>query len=222
MPTRASVPFRQRLLQTARLFRLPALLVPALCLSFFHASPARAQAPASGASVAVESKALLWEPRPGQRIAILGGAGAEAFWQDGFLEALFHGAFPKHQLVFRNLAVSGVSAVRRQTGEAQLREQWVRAVKADVVWLFCGAVESAAGTEGLAEFTADAAAFVKNLSASPAEGKAPVRVVLVGPSARETGTAPSPSEAARANESLKAYSAALAGVARKAGMPFVD
>ncbi len=222
MPTRASVPFRQRLLPTGSFFHLTAFLITALCLVLFHAAAARAQAPAAGASEAEGSKALLWEPRPGQRIAIVGGAGAEAFWQDGFLEALFHGAFPKHQLVFRNLAVSGESVVRRETGEAELREQWVRAVKADVVWLFCGAVEASAGKEGLEDFTADAAAFVKNLSASPGEGKAPVRVVLVGPSARETRTDPSPSEADRVNENLKAYSGALAGVARKAGVPFVD
>jgi hypothetical protein len=228
MPTRASVPFWQRLLQTGRLFHRPAFLIPALCAALFQdaqdafAQAPAAQAPAAQAPAAAESGPLLWEPKTGQRIAILGGAGAEAFWQDGFLETLFHGAFPKHQLVFRNLAVPGASVVRRQTGEAELREQWVRAVKADVVWLFCGAVESAAGREGLAEFTADAAAFVKNLGASSGDGKSPVKVVLVGPAARETHVEASPAEAARANEHLRAYSEALAGVAQKAGLPFVD
>ena len=58
--------------------------------------------------------------------------------------------------------------------------------------------------------------------ASPANGKAPVRVVLVGPSARETQVEASSPEAARANENLRAYSEALASVAQKAGVPFVD
>lgn len=224
MPTRASVPFRYHPLRTGRPLHLLSLSALALCLVLLKPAFAQKPEPSTPAFSGGGAKegAVLWEPKPGQRIAVVGGAGAEALWQDGFLEALFHGAFPKHQLVFRNLALSGESVVQRQTGEAALREQWVRAVKADVVWLFCGAVESVAGKAGLAEFTADAAAFVKNLCASPADGKAPVRVVLVGPAARETRMELSLPEAGQANENLKAYSEALAGVAQKAGVPFVD
>lgn len=224
MPTRASVPFRHHPLRTGRPLSLPALSVLALCLGLLKPACAQNPAPAAAVSSGGEAGAgaVLWEPKPGQRIAVVGGAGAEALWQDGYLEALFQGAFPKHHLIFRNLAVSGESVVRRETGEAELREQWVRSVKADVVWLFCGSVESVAGKAGLAEFTADAAAFVKNLCASPADGKAPVRVVLVGPAARETRVEIALPDAAQANENLKAYSEALAGVAQKAGVPFVD
>jgi len=57
---------------------------------------------------------LLWETRgsafefqPGDHVCIIGNALAERMQHDGYLEAMIHHRFPQHNLVFRNLAVSG-------------------------------------------------------------------------------------------------------------------
>ncbi len=47
------------------------------------------------------------ELRPGDHIAIIGNTLADRMQHSGYFEALTQQKFPKHELVFRNLAIRG-------------------------------------------------------------------------------------------------------------------
>src|SRR5947209_5323803 len=158
----------------------------------------------------------------GDRIAILGNTLPDRMQHDGWLETLIYAKFPDADLVFRNLAASAdeVNTWHRSENFGT-REDWLKKVKADVIFAFYGFNESFKGDAGLAQFKADLDKFLKDMQAKTF-GKTKARVVLFSPIAAERSQDPNLPDPAKINENVKKYTAAMAEVARVNGVQFVD
>src|SRR5688500_17681482 len=67
-------------------------------------------------------------------IALIGGTLPERFQHSGFLETYIVTRFPKHNLVFRNLAVSGDEIkTRHRSANFGTPDDWLNRVQADVI-----------------------------------------------------------------------------------------
>jgi glucose/arabinose dehydrogenase/azurin len=187
------------------------------------------------------------ELKPGDHVAIVGNVLAERLQHDGTLEALIHQAFPKHDLVFRNLGFGGDEVngeiVRKQIAprdnwtkkestpiaEKQLRsedfgtsEEWLKRVQADVILACYGFNESFAGDAGLPAFKADLRRWMVAVKAANYSGKGTPRLVLCSPLAQEKMRDPNLPDPAANLRNLQNYTAAMAEMARAEDVQFVD
>jgi lysophospholipase L1-like esterase len=198
-----------------------------------------------------------FELKSGDRIALIGNGTADRMQHHGWLETLVTAKFPRHDLVFRNLAAAGdevggfldavprddksstpaskvaaeAAAAKTARGNKVLRnrsdnfgsnDDWLKLVKADVVWAFFGFNESFAGDAGLDAFKATLGTFTQETKAKNYSGKANARLVLFGPLALEKLADPNLPDPTAQNALLKKYSAAMAEVAKANDVPFVD
>ena len=70
----------------------------------------------------------------GDHICLIGSALADRMQHHGWLETLIHARFPKHDLVFRNLAASGDEvATWHRSENFGSREEWLKKIKADEI-----------------------------------------------------------------------------------------
>lgn len=161
--------------------------------------------------------------KKGDHIAWVGGGFADRLQHFGHLETLIHGKYPDHDLVFRNLAVAGDEVVFRHRSENfGTPDDWLKRVKADVVWGFFGFNESFKGADGLAGFKTDLDKWVKETRQKDYSGKGAPRVVLFSPVSFEKHPDPNVQPAEGPNAQLKMYAGAVEEVARANGVPYVD
>lgn len=159
----------------------------------------------------------------GDHIAIIGGGVADRMQHDGTLEAMLYKTNPNADLVFRNLGFIGDEVENRMRSEDfGSPEDWLKRVKADVVWGFFGFNESFAGKDGLADFKGKLHGLIHSTIASDYSGKGKARLVLFSPTAAEKGTDPDWQDVTAINANLALYSAAMAEVAKEMNVPFVD
>lgn len=188
----------------------PFRLLFALVLSLVAVTPMR-----------VDAAAL--ELKPGDHVCLIGNALADRMQHHGWLETLIHAKHPQHDLVFRNLAVSGDEvAFRHRSENFGSPDDWLTKTKADVILAFFGFNESFKADAGLANFKQDLDKFLKDTRAKNYSGKGSPRLVLFSPPANEKINDANLPNPALNNENLKKYSAAMAEIARANGVPFVD
>lgn len=185
------------------------------------AAPPLAGAPAA---TAVKSGAAPFEFKVGEHIAIIGNALPDRMQHHGSLETLIQATHPSHQLVVRNLAVSGDEVVSRaRSKDFGSPEEWLTRVQAGVVFAFFGYNESFAGREGLPKFKQDLADFLRETRSKTFNGIAPPRIVLFSPIATEKHPDTNYKFSPEINANLALYSEAMAEVARdQNGVTFVD
>ncbi|MST00281.1 MAG: azurin [Pedosphaera sp.] len=172
------------------------------------------------------------ELKSGDHVALIGNALADRMQHHGWLETLTAAKFPKHDLVFRNLAAPGdevAGFTEKPDGKVRMRsenfgssDEWLKKVQADVVWGFFGYNESFAGDAGLAKFKEDLGRFIKHTQGQNYSGKGNARVVLFSPIAAEQLASPDMPKADPLNVNLQKYAAAMAEVAKANNTPFVD
>ncbi|HEX8201866.1 MAG TPA: GDSL-type esterase/lipase family protein, partial [Isosphaeraceae bacterium] len=163
------------------------------------------------------------EVRPGDRISIVGNTLADRMQHDGWLEAYLVSRFPTHDLVVRNLGVSGDElTLRLRSADFGTPDQWLTATKADVIFAFFGSNEAHAGPEGLDRFKSELDAFIKHTLGQKYNGTGAPRLVLFSPIAHEDLHDRNLPDGAEHNRNLAIYSAAMADIARTNGVPFVD
>jgi len=172
------------------------------------------------------------ELKPGENVALIGNGLADRMQHHGWLETLVHAKFPKHNLVFRNLAAAGdevAGFTEKPDTKFRMRSEnfgssndWLKRVQADVVWAFFGYNESFAGDAGLAQFKTDLERVIKHTTSQNYSGKGNARLVLFSPIAAEPSNDPNRPVAAPLNANLKKYSAAMAEVAKANNVPFID
>ena len=122
------------------------------------------------------------ELKPGDHIAIVGNALADRMQHHGWLETLIAAKFPKHDLVFRNLAAAGDEvATWHRSENFGSRDEWLTKTKADVVLACYGFNESFGGDAGLDKFKQNFDKFLKDAKAQNYSGKGAPRVVLFSP-----------------------------------------
>lgn len=160
----------------------------------------------------------------GARIAFIGNGLADRMQHAGALETLIHAKYPKHELVFRNLAVTGDEIVARaRSKDFGTPDEWLSRTGTDVIFAFFGFNESFAGPAGLTKFKADLAAFLSETRSKNYGTHGVPHIVLFSPIANENLSDRNYAIPADNNRNLALYAAAMAEVARdRAGVTFID
>src|SRR5262245_42248251 len=189
-----------------------------------------------------------FEIKSGDHICIIGNTLADRMQHDGWLETMLHSRFPKHELVIRNLGFSGDElTLRLRSANFGTPDQWLSAAqpipepnklvtrkgltdnrlertntRADVIFAFFGYIESFAGEACLYKFKNDLEAIIKHTLSQNYNGKSPPRLVLFSPIAHEDLHDRNLSDGKENNRRLELYTKAMAEVAKKNGVTFVD
>ncbi len=212
-----------------------------LCLAFLPID-----APVKSADDAKPAAKL--EIRPGDHICFIGNTLPDRMQHDGWLETMLQSRFPKHELVIRNLGFSADElTVRLRSANFGSQDQWLSGkqpipepgrlttrkglidnrleytnTKADVIFAFYGYNESFAGEAGLDKFKSDLEGFIKHTLSQNYNGKSAPRLVLFSPIAHEGSESPNLSDGVENNKRLELYTKAMAEVANKHGVVYVD
>jgi hypothetical protein len=122
------------------------------------------------------------ELKSSDHIAIIGNTLGDRMQHSGYFEALTYDKFPKHDLVFRNLAFSADEVANRPRSENfGSPTDWLTRAQADVVLAFFGFNESFKGAEGLSKFRDDLTKFIQETEKANYSGKGAPRLVLMSP-----------------------------------------
>jgi glucose/arabinose dehydrogenase/azurin len=176
-----------------------------------------------GASLARAQQAPSPELKPGDHVAIIGGTLADRFQHSGWLETYLYARYPDYNLVFRNLAVPADEVVlRHRPAGFGSPDDWLTKAQADVIFAFFGFNESFQGKAGLEQFKSDLDSFLKTTMEKNYSGKGHPRVVLFSPIANERTQDPNFPDPTADNANIQEYAAAMAEVAQRNGVPFVD
>ncbi len=114
---------------------------------------------------------------------------------------------------------------KRDEGKVRTNRFELTNTKADVIFAFFGYNESFAGEAGLPKFKQDIEAFIKHARSQKYNGKSAPRLVLFSPTPHEfinDPNLPSRETVAASNVRLKAYSKAMADVAKSNGVLCID
>ncbi len=177
----------------------------------------------AGALAAAPPARPLLELKPGDHVAIVGNTLADRMQHFGNLETLLFDRFARHDLMVRNLGFSGDElTLRLRSAGFGTPDEHLTRVKADVVLAFFGYNESFAGPEGLPKFKQELAEFIKHTLSQKYNGSSAPRLVIFSPIAHENLDNPNLPDGSENNVRLAFYTAAMAEVAREAGVPFVD
>jgi mono/diheme cytochrome c family protein/lysophospholipase L1-like esterase len=159
----------------------------------------------------------------GDLVAMIGNGLADRMQHDGWTETWLQVANPDKELAFRNLSHTGdrIGHYPRSKGFTEMPD-YLRHVKADVIFAFFGYNESFAGAAGLADFEAKLAEMIRELRGAKPNGKTFPRIVLFSPIAHENLGDPNLPDGAENNRRLALYTAAMQKVAGHEGVAFVD
>ena len=175
---------------------------------------------AVSAAKRVSTQALSFQD--GERIVWLGAAFVERMQLNGHLETWLTAAFPDRDILFRNLGWSGDTVYgdaralfgKPKDGFARLIRDVKRARPTTLIVVY-GGNEAYAGKSGLGSFSTGLEALLDAFQ--PIETK----VVLVAPHSRATLPLPLP-DPTRYNHDLILYRNAMAAVAERRKLPFID
>ncbi len=159
----------------------------------------------------------------GDRVAVLGNGLADRMQHDGWMETLLQSQLIGQNVVFRNMSLSGdrPNNYPRSKGFMAMND-YLRHVKADVVFAMFGYNESFAGQRGANAFKAQLLDFVKKTRGSKANGKTFPRIVLFSPIAFQDLKTRNLPRGKVHNRNLALYAEAIADAARQSGVQFVD
>lgn len=197
------------------------------------------------ASAAVAADGPLLELQKGDKIVLVGNTLAERMQYFGHFETLLHSRFPKHELVVRNLGWSGDEiALRPRSKDFADHGHTLSDHQPNVILAFFGFNESFAGPAGLPQFEADLERFlaepqkIDDFATSRGEwDKKPDAtrevkklaglrtIALVSPIACGDvafGSHQKPDDFTATNGNVELYATAMARIAKKHNVPFVD
>ena len=163
------------------------------------------------------------ELKKGDRIILVGNTLAERMQYFGHFEVLLQSRFPGLDLVFHNLGWSADEvALRPRQARYQDHGHRLQDEKPDVVVAAFGFNESFAGPAGLPKFRHDLETFLRETTSTKYNGRSAPKLVLLSPIAQEDLKNPHLNDGKKNNENIKLYVDAMAAVARKQGVHFID
>lgn len=187
-------------------------------------------------------------PAKGERIVLIGNGLAERDVYYSRIETELALRYPEHALFFRNMGHVGDTPgfrphpsresqwafpgaekfhpglnVHKGQGFYPTPDQWLTHLQADTVVAFFGYNESFDGQDKVANFEAELDAWVQHTLGKAYNGAAAPRVVLVSPIAYENQSAKRDlPDGVKENANLALYTKAIAAVAKKHGLTFID
>lgn len=161
--------------------------------------------------------------KKGDTIALLGNGLPDRMQHDGWVEAVLQSQLTGQEVIFRNMSTSGdrPGSFPRSKGQMHMTD-YLRHVKADVIFAFFGYNESYDGVEKADAHRQKLVEFVKYARGTKANGESFPRVVLFSPIAFEYTRNPNLPDGKEHNARLEAYTKATEAAAKEAGVAFVD
>ena len=161
--------------------------------------------------------------RKGDRIILIGNTLAERMQYYGHFETLLHARFPELELVVHDLGWSADElTLRPRQAHFDDHGHTLKDEKPDVIVAVFGFNESFAGPAGLGKFKNDLEKFIEVSTTTKYNGKEAPRLVLLSPIAHEDLKNPHIIDGKKNNENIKLYTDAMAELAAKHGVVFVD
>ena len=230
---------------------LALLTAAVLAVADLHGADAdkRAHAPTALPVTATSARSqALAKPSAGERIVFIGNGLAERDVYFSRLETELHLRYPELNLIVRNMGRPGDTAGFRPhpgrvsqwafpgaekfhpdlnshfgRGFYPTPDQWLTHLQADTVIGFFGYNESFDGPDKVGNFEAELDAWVTHTLSKAYNGAAAPRLVLVSPIAFENlSTKRDLPDGKQENANLALYSKAMASVAKRRGLTFVD
>lgn len=157
----------------------------------------------------------------GDRIAFIGSGVLDNARHHGFFETLLHQRYPQHRLTIRNFCwpADEIDLQPRPANFGDL-DQHLTYYKTDVIFAAFGYNESFAGRDGLPAFKARFDAFLSQLKSRAFNGNSGARIIVISPVANEDLSGIKAAE--RNNENLRIYSDAMADIASRQAVAFID
>ena len=164
-----------------------------------------------------------YQPKPGDRIILIGNTLAERMQYFGHFETLLQSRFPNQNLVFHNLGWSADEVdLRPRSLNFKDHGHQLEDEKPDVVIAAFGFNESFAGPEGLPKFQSDLEKFITRTTTTAYNGKNPPQLILWTPIAHENLHNPHITDGKANNANLELYSQAILDAAARHQLPAVD
>jgi len=159
----------------------------------------------------------------GDVVAMIGNGLADRMQHDGWTETHLQISNPDKDLVFRNLSHTGdrPGHYPRSKGFTPMPD-YLRHVKADVIFAFFGYNESFAGAAGLPDYEKKLSDMIRDLRETRPAGTEIPRIVLFSPIAHENLADPNLPDGVENNKRLALYTAAMQKVAGHEGVTFVN
>ena len=163
------------------------------------------------------------ELNKGDHICYVGNTLADRMQHHGWLETLIQARFSDKELVFRNLgfAADEVNNMPRSGGFGS-HDDHLKRCKADIIFAFFGYNEAAAGVGQSFSFKKNLQKYIDDRLKQKYNGKVAPRIVLFSPIAHENLNDPNLPDGTESNARLKVYTTAIAEVAARNDLPFVD
>jgi len=187
--------------------------IAALCSVALLSTHVEAQQKPTGSAV---------EFKQSDRVVLIGNTFAERLQHFGQFETRLQLARPELDLTLRNMGWSAdeVDLMPRPLDFGEL-EDHLADKQAGIILMCFGANESFDGKAGLEDFRVGMAALLERLKGKSFDGKGPVRLVMISPTAHEKLPAPFPDPRER-NAMLEIYTQEMAAFAEANGLTFVD
>ena len=158
----------------------------------------------------------------GERIALAGNSLAERMNLYGHFEAMLHARFAEKELVVRNFGrPADEVGYRQRPNDYTKLDDPLQVFGPETFICFFGYNESFAGPRGVDAFKTNYEAFLDEYAQKYGKERK-ARFVLVSPVAFENTGHPLQPDGLKINEHLKVYKDAIASVAAKRGLEFVD
>ena len=171
------------------------------------------------------AESVRWEPRPGERIALVGNSLAERMNLFGYFETLLHTRFPDEQLVFRNFGwpADEVGQQQRPDNYTVIDDPF-QVFAPETFICFFGFNEHFAGgnAEQLEQFKERYRKWITEHEAKFSKEGREARFVLVTPIAFEKSDNALLPDGESGNETLANYATAVKELAAELNWPFVD
>ena len=203
---------------------------------------------AEPATATAQRPQLVAPPAKGERIVLIGNGLAERDVYYSRIETELALRYPERELFFRNMGHVGDTPgfrphpsrasqwafpgaekfhpelnVHKGEGFFPTPDQWLTHLKADTIVAFFGYNESFDGPTKVANFEAELEAWVQHTLSKAYHGQTAPRVVLVSPVAYENQSAKRDlPDGVKENANLALYTQAIASVAKKRGLTFID
>ena len=153
----------------------------------------------------------------------IGNTLADRMQHHAWLETYLHAAYPKHELVFRNLGFSGDTLkTRTRSNNFGSQDKWLAQEKADVVFCFFGYGDALAGPGGVGGFEKDLGSLIDKMHEQKYNGKSAPRLVMFSPIAHEDLKSHVLPDGSENNKNLALYAAAMEKVCKAKKVAYVD